>query len=267
MAYENEYNGDHIGAYPNPYEADNMSAGANEYENVQTSYPYHTRDGLNMPQPQTPTAVPRSYGYEYPPTTQRVPQPNPTSNGHTHDAANCAANNTEPTNYLSPEVLSQITAQVIQQLKTTGLDNLSNPGAPSQPEQSSRKIDLRSHVGSTGVRGGTSTPPSLRLDKTNHQQPTVTDDEDERRPSPISPSVRRSSSQESERSNLTRPKPPGRATTVAEMTTLEKIWGQLFKDTKSAKDAKSTDRLNQFLRGIAVHLVSVSIGRILRVKG
>lgn len=152
MAYEDEYNGDHINAYPNPYEASNMSAGANEYENVQTSYPYHSRDGLNMPRPQTPTVVPRPYGYEYPPTP-RAPQPNQTTNGHVHDGANCTANNTEPTNYLSPEVLSQITAQVIQQLKTTGLDNLSNPGAPSQPEQSSRKTDLRSPLGPNAVRG------------------------------------------------------------------------------------------------------------------
>lgn len=239
-----------------------MSAGANEYENVQTSYPYHSRDGLNMPRPQTPTVVPRPYGYEYPPTP-RAPQPNQTTNGHVHDGANCTANNTEPTNYLSPEVLSQITAQVIQQLKTTGLDNLSNPGAPSQPEQSSRKTDLRSPLGPNAVRGGTSTPPNPRLDKANHQQPSVTDDEDEMRPSPISPrspGARRSSSHESERSNLTRPKPPNRAATVAEMTTLEKIWGQLFQDTKSTKDAKPTDRLSQFLRGIAVHLVSASIG-------
>ena len=35
-----------------------------------------------------------------------------------------------------------------------------------------------------------------------------------------------------------------------EMTTLEKIWGKLF------VDGKPTKRLSQFLRGIAMHLVS-----------
>lgn len=46
-----------------------------------------------------------------------------------------------------------------------------------------------------------------------------------------------------------RPKPPDRDTTVMEMTTLERIWGKLFEDDKSTK------RLGQFLRGIAMHLV------------
>lgn len=35
-----------------------------------------------------------------------------------------------------------------------------------------------------------------------------------------------------------------------EMTTLEKIWGKLF------EDGKPTKRLGQFLRGVALHLVS-----------
>lgn len=253
MAYENGYNVDHT-AYPNPYETGNMSAGAHEYENVQASYPYLGRDDL--PRPQTPSSVPRPYGYEYPPQP-RAPQPNQTSNGHTHDPANCAGNSAEPTNYLSPEVLSQITAQVIQQLKTTGLDNLSTPGTPPQPEQSSRKTKMRSRAGSTVARGGDSTPPiTSRPDRTNHQQPSVTEDDDESRPSPIAtpPLARRSSSQESRWSDVTRPQPPDRAATVAEITTLEKIWGRLF------EDAKPTDRMNQFLRGIAVHLVSAFIG-------
>jgi hypothetical protein len=36
-----------------------------------------------------------------------------------------------------------------------------------------------------------------------------------------------------------------------EMTTLERIWGKLF------EDGKPTKRLGQFLRGIAMHLVSL----------
>ncbi|GIC85958.1 uncharacterized protein Aud_002317 [Aspergillus udagawae] len=48
-----------------------------------------------------------------------------------------------------------------------------------------------------------------------------------------------------------RPKAPSTETTVTEMTTLEKIWGKLF------KEGKPTKRLGQLLHSIAVHLVSM----------
>lgn len=51
---------------------------------------------------------------------------------------------------------------------------------------------------------------------------------------------------------MERPKPPSRDATVVEMTTLEKIWGKLF------VNGKPTKRLGQFLRGIAMHLVSTN---------
>jgi hypothetical protein len=46
--------------------------------------------------------------------------------------------------------------------------------------------------------------------------------------------------------------PPPRLSTGNEETTLEKIWGPLFD-----RDGRPTRRLSQFLRGIAVHLVSL----------
>ena len=49
-----------------------------------------------------------------------------------------------------------------------------------------------------------------------------------------------------------RPKPMARASSSKEETTLEKIWGSLFEE-----NGKPTKRLSQFLRGLAVHLVSI----------
>lgn len=50
-----------------------------------------------------------------------------------------------------------------------------------------------------------------------------------------------------------RPRLPSREETITEMTTLEKIWGKFF------EEGRPTERLGQFLRGIAAHLVSVVV--------
>jgi hypothetical protein len=254
------------GYYANQYQTGNMNSDANEHGYPQASqYSYYEPDRLNMPQPQMPTGSPANPNpelYAYP-EPQRDQGPN---SGHINDAVNSAVHSSGSTGYLSPEVLSQITATVIQQLKTTGLDNnLQGSGAPpprSQSQQPPWPTDpsLRPHAESPPVvpqRSNSIPPPSSlpgKIDTTF--QPYVSDYNDSR-PSPRStppPTGRRASisSQESGPSHLTRPRPPDRDATVMEMSTLERIWGTLFEDRQ-----RPTKRLGQFLRGIAVHLVSV----------
>jgi hypothetical protein len=251
------------GYYANQYPTGNMNE-ANEHGYSQAQYPYYETDRLNMPQPQMPTgspATPTPEPYNYP-EPQRYQGPN---SGHINDAVNSAVNNSGSTGYLSPEVLSQITATVIQQLKTTGLDNnLQGSGAPpprSQSQQPPWQTDpsLRPHTESplsVPQRSNSIPPPSSLPGKIDTNFQSYVSDYNESRPSPrpTPPPVERRasiSSQESGRSHLARPRPPDRDATVTEMSTLERIWGTLFEDGQ-----RPTKRLGQFLRGIAVHLVS-----------
>ncbi|KAJ5513187.1 hypothetical protein N7463_002739 [Penicillium fimorum] len=249
-----------------------MNPDPNEYGYSQTPpYPsYHEQTHLNMPQPQVPqtgsapSLNPESYSY---PESQRS---SPNSTGHIDDAVSSAFHNSGSTGYLSPDVLSQITATVIQQLKTTGLDNLQGSGAPPPRSQSQqppwqKEAYLRPNAESSAIPPlrSSSIPPPSSTDNIHpvNFQPYVSsgyasDSRLSPKPTPESVVERRGSisSQSSDRSHHShhkaeRPKPPDRDATVMEMTTLERIWGKLF------EDGKATKRLGQFLRGIAVHLI------------
>ncbi|KAJ5164499.1 uncharacterized protein N7500_006329 [Penicillium coprophilum] len=233
---------------------------------------YHEQTHLNMPQPQVPwtgsrapSPTPEPYSYS---ESQRS-SPN-MSTGHIDDAVSSAFHNSGSTDYLSPEILSQITATVIQQLKTTGLDNLHGSGAPpprSQSQQPPWQTDtsLQPNAESSGIpsqRSSSIPPPSSAADNihTGNFQPYISPSHTgDSRLSPKAtpdPLAKRRGSVSSQNSDLSqhshkaeRPKPPDRDATAMEMTTLERIWGKLF------EDGKATKRLGQFLRGIAVHLI------------
>jgi hypothetical protein len=238
-----------------------------------------------MPQPQMPTGPPAPNPELYP--EPRYPGQNQNHNpGAINDAVNSAVHNSGSTGYLSPEVLSQITATVIQQLKSTGLDNLqgspSVPGPPPPRSQSQQPAwqtepSLRPHAESppTMAARSNSIPPSVPVSGDSKEpfqpyvEPYVESEYGDSRPSPkpspdpVSEKRGSMSSQGSARSNPkmeARPKPPDRDATVTEMTTLERIWGKLF------EDGKPTNRLGQFLRGIALHLVRPSF-RLVSVHG
>ncbi|KXG48011.1 uncharacterized protein PGRI_018810 [Penicillium griseofulvum] len=238
-------------------------------------YPsHHEQAHLNMPQPQVPRTgsrapSPNPEPYSYP-EPQR-PSSNNTNTGHIDDAVSSAFHNSGSTGYLSPEVLSQITATVIQQLKTTGLDNIQGSGAApprSQSQQppwqtdSSLQPNAEFTPGIPPQRSSSIPPPSSAADNihTGNFQPYVpsgyaSDSYLSLKPTPESvPESGSIASENSDRSHHSyhkaeRPKPPDRDATVMEMTTLERIWGKLF------EDGKATKRLGQFLRGIAVHLI------------
>ncbi|KAF7162376.1 hypothetical protein CNMCM6106_009348 [Aspergillus hiratsukae] len=235
-------------------------------------------DRLNMPQPQVPPPAPSSTQGQYveSPTQQYSWYQQP-STGTINEAVSSAFSKADTPTYLSPEVLSQITATVIQQLKATGLDNVQAQRPPPPPQQSSPQppsgptpsqwvppssapqYNYNEYESPPAVPPKpTSLQPGAVPDTPEYQQYTQTGTfsssaQPSARPSPAPTVERRQSpySQGSDQGQKTeaRPKPPSRDSTVTEMTTLEKIWGKLF------EDGKPTKRLGQLLRGIAVHLI------------
>lgn len=242
MAYDG-----HTGS--DPYQTGNMNSDPNDPHSYT---PYHSYYGANIPQPMPPTAAPAP-NVAYP----EPPRPPPQNTGSINDAISSAVHQADAA-YLSPEVLSQITATVIQQLKASGLENLQPPGPPP-PRPYSQQPAWLADPGSPPMasQSNTSVPPnpapSFVDTYTPYAAARYADTRPSPKPSPVSVVDRDipSPSQSSERSQKTesRPKPPSRDATVTEMTTLEKIWGKLF------EDGRPTKRLGQFLRGVAVHLV------------
>ncbi|PWY89547.1 hypothetical protein BO94DRAFT_584799 [Aspergillus sclerotioniger CBS 115572] len=261
------YNG-----FPNspPYSQFGTMNHVNPNENRASSYtpPYPSQYGpeqINMPQPQAPptSSSPAGYypkpSYESAPWQQQQQQPH---TGRINEAVNSAFHQADKPDYLSPEVVSQITATVIQQLKATGLDNLQNDQVPSSqpPPQWAPPGSTYGEPMHSPVRPQNTPPPPPKIPpgETDYQAPvpppvhpssphlfpgSSLGQSAERHGSPASQLSHQSQNMES------RPKPPSREDTVTEMTTLEKIWGKLF------EDGKPTERLGQFLRGVAVHLI------------
>lgn len=194
------------------------------------------------------------------------PRPESTQSGHFHDAVSSAVNSSESTSYLSPDVLQQITATVIQQLKANGLDNTNNlPGSSGPPPARSQSLQPPYIAADVAPRPHSESPPiaSQRsgsvpfvdpMSKSYDTQPYVppsasSSDFPPHQTAETSSRRRESMSSQGSQRGEARPRPPERDTTAMEMTTLERIWGKLF------EDGKPTKRLSQFLRGIAMHLI------------
>ncbi|GAB1191057.1 hypothetical protein APSETT444_000226 [Aspergillus pseudonomiae] len=268
MAYDGYQNN------PAPFYQPGNANQMNPNEPRTSSYtpPYPSQYGHerhNMPQPQVPPPPPANpYADVQPPPTQ-LPTWQQPYNGRINEAVNSAFHKADTSTYLSPEVLTQITANVIQQLKETGLENLQSdqyqpPQPPPRPPKqwaTAAHTTYSNDFASSPVMATQDTsassshvaydnpayqprPPSTGYSGSPHLQP---------RASPALPSERRGSpaSQMSDHSQRmeSRPKPPSREATITELTTLERIWGTLF------EDGKPTKKLTQFLRGIAVHLI------------
>ena len=180
------------------------------------------------------------------------------------DEAVSTAFDTADTSGINPELIAQITQNVIRQLRVSGetgtpitATQAQYPPPPSQQQPYPTSPSIQSDASPPMPTRNVYTPPSphRHTEYPNHgspesrasiprgSPPTTYHDFEERRPSSrVSVS--------SEASN-TRPSAPTREPTSSkEETILEKIWGQLFD-----KDGNSTPRLSQFLRGLAVHLV------------
>lgn len=184
-----------------------------------------------------------------------------------NEAVASAFNNADAasTASFSPELLqqitSQITANVLQQLKASSL-----PLPSQQPSVSGPHMDTSSSTaGSPPLdRATVYTPPSPHrysddtgVSQPSPQFPPPSSQSSFRAPSPpvdrraVSPLSQpgHASASESE-ATQSRPKGPKRMSTGGDVTIVERVWGQLF-----TEQGKATPRLGQFLRGIAIHLI------------
>jgi hypothetical protein len=189
------------------------------------------------------------------------------------DAISSAFRGTENASALPPEfinqITSQITANVMQQLRTLNLPppantapsannpaGLTSPAASGSPQMEHRNVY---------------TPPSPTRPSDDHIQPPTSPTLVTAQPRPFVPNQVRFSpplerhtasplSQSSQADGLDhidertehgyRPKGPRRLSTGHDPPLLEKIWRTLFDD-----EGQATPRLGQFLRGIATHLI------------
>lgn len=172
---------------------------------------------------------------------------------------------------ISQEMMAQITQSVVEQLKKSGAlgagaastqnHQQPMPPTPQYPPPSQQQF----HPPPSPSNHSSGSPPPRNLTPPSPQKHTEQH--------PDSPGLRaeaydasagsqRGSEEKRPSSGLSnnsdgkesRPKPIHRPRSSLEETTLEKIWGPLFDE-----EGKPTKRLAQFLRGLAVHLVYLSL--------
>lgn len=177
------------------------------------------------------------------------------------EAVSKAFDNATSSNILTPELIAQITQSVIQQLQSTqNTPNLvSSHFVPPSSATIQSPIPQHPPVATNVDASERSlTPPSpTKFDVSQRAKPTSEVPSFKKGASPPSPERPGSPysyvSNASNKSASLRPKGPVRLTTEFEETTLERIWGPLFDE-----GGRSTPRLGQFLRGLALHIVRVS---------
>ena len=206
-------------------------------------------------------------------------RPEHTRSGHAQPAGGGEANapavpQSDLHAQVPPELIAQITATVINQLKTTRIDSVS-PGAAANArhppqQQPPPQWAASAASASPSTDPATSPPPYARKGQTPpspHAPAEIPRGASPRsqipilQPDPMHPHGPLSAAfhdtgaspplSEPSEAGYTRPKGPSRLSTGKEETTLEKIWGQLFDE-----ECNPTIRLGQLLRGLAIHIVS-----------
>ncbi|MCJ1358339.1 MAG: hypothetical protein MMC33_008338 [Icmadophila ericetorum] len=184
-----------------------------------------------------------------------------------NEAVSTAFNNADPTNNnLHPELIAQITENVIKQLQRSGIE----AGTPIQPThqryhppptyQPTPQSPSTAFNTAPPMTRNVYTPPSPHKHTDfEYGSPESQPYQPVRPPSPREPSIsqfaeKRPPSRVSQTSEVSTARPQAqkaiRMPSSQEETTLEKIWGCLFDD-----EGHPTVRLGQFLRGLAVHLI------------
>ncbi|KAL2872810.1 uncharacterized protein BJX67DRAFT_19307 [Aspergillus lucknowensis] len=217
-------------------------------------YPYQaTTDQINMPQPQVPPAPAPPQGYYPEPPREQTswpPPPPPSQPGRINEAVSSAVGSHGSSSYISPELVAQVTANVLQQLSLA--NNQQQPQSmPPPPQWGTPQPYQNPGSPHTPVISHTTSPPPPATYQPPPPQPEFSSAAHlQPRPSPTPPQDRRESptSQVSDHSRGAEIRPKvQRGDTF--LTPLEKIWGKLF------EDGKPTERLGQFLRGVATHLI------------
>ncbi|GAD93419.1 conserved hypothetical protein [Paecilomyces variotii No. 5] len=255
MAYhDGDYRSPSVGPYEQRVSSDDL-AGSDPRRHSGYSTPYtshYAGDRVDMPEPRAKSPHPSS-SYQksqgYPPYGGQDGYGHQQQQGGINDAIHSAFYKSHPSNYLSPEVLNQITDQVVQQLKNTGLysaqEQQQQSRQSSSPQATGHAQSSHSAAPTHDAKHNANTPPSPHRSPRGYPSPQ----QQSRYPPPPSERKESPSTQTSDTVKEIRPKAPPRAPTIEELTTLEKIWEKLF------EDGKPTKRLGQFLRGIAVHLI------------
>ncbi|KAI9718264.1 MAG: hypothetical protein M1812_004254 [Candelaria pacifica] len=191
-------------------------------------------------------------------------QPAPPQSQPVNEAVSSTINqaNTSTTQY-PPDLVAQITADVLARLQAAGSENNVAPPSASHPPPPSVRSDSESSTSPTMTSRNIHTPPSPH--QTQRAEPPSFDSVPAFAavpgPAPLSPKETPvalpndkgmpspSSDASSVGSSSVRPK-VSRLSTDKEQTPLEKFWGALFDE-----DARPTPRLGQFLRGLANHII------------
>ncbi|KAK4963745.1 hypothetical protein LTR28_004469 [Elasticomyces elasticus] len=196
--------------------------------------------------------------------------PQPT--GPTHDALNTASDRPDLAGRLDPVLVAQITEQVINSLRASGITAAAAPAQaaqqplfPSGVAQSAQQPLFPSAAAQSGHE-----PRSPTSSTTNSIPPRYTPPSPEKADcssydGSASPKDLGSPRSSFSRDNRETPRPGrreyvsspppvrpqlARVLTAVEETTLEKIWQPLFDP-----EGRPTPRLGQFLRGLAIHLI------------
>jgi len=185
-----------------------------------------------------------------------------------NEAVSSAVEITDTNNVISPELISQITANVIQQLKAANIPTTPTTGSmPPPPAPTSVVADNSSSTAGSPPMERTKvyTPPSPHraAEETAPTQDSPTWQARSGQPAygrgtpplgrrPMSPFSQSSQVDDNDvkEERVSRPRAPMRVSTEGGATIVEKVWGTLFND-----QGQTTPRLGQFLRGIAVHLI------------
>ncbi|CAI6264995.1 unnamed protein product [Periconia digitata] len=169
----------------------------------------------------------------------------------THQPLNNALNNafdkSDSASRVDPDLIAQITAEVtksvMEEIKMQSGIGATNPAPPQSFPPSTTSLPPRNVY----------TPPSPKhVDPFTHNSPP---------PDPVTRDVRESSLDATDETSIPRyeqasreqtaPRPvPPRMSTEETYTPIEKMWQRLFD-----LSGQPTDRLSQFLRGLAVHLI------------
>ena len=181
--------------------------------NYQASYPTTYAPQYVNSTPQNPPSTIAAEAYFNPPPPPPPPPPQLQTGFRTDSASS-------PSSYVSPEVVSQITATVVQQLNQMGVGFHTSSDPPRQ------------------LRASTAYNPELKLNSQQQYAPEV--------------AVNNGSPRGQSRYPQQSPTTTSFLVPDRSFTPLEKSWGNLF-------DNGPTERLGQLLRGIALHLVSICI--------
>lgn len=174
------------------------------------------------------------------------------------DAVNHAFERSDAASRVDPGLVAQITEQVINTLKATGIAGVQQPQAQHHPPPPPPPIHTTSTHSRSPAESATSlprryTPPSpTRPDTESYRssspEPHMFEPEPYPNPYDMPRSKRGSSDASPARAPESRPRQV-RIPSAVEETTLEKIWQPLF------QGGRPTARLSQFLRGLAIHII------------